>query len=155
MTLILILLVLGFILVGAEVLLPGGILGLIALIVFVIATVVATNTYGGTGGLITFAASALGSAITFFSIFKWVAISPSGGGLRLDAAINGNSSSQSLDPALVGQTGVTATKMAPNGLVSVGDQDLQAHSEDGFLDIGTAVTIHGIRHGNIVVRKTV
>ncbi|MEM7672195.1 MAG: NfeD family protein [Verrucomicrobiota bacterium] len=155
MTLVIVLLVIGFILVGAEVLLPGGILGILALVLFIIATSIAATSYGSNAGLLTFASAFIGSIITFFSMFKWVAVSPKGGGLRLDAAIQGHATSQSVDPALVGQNGIASTKMAPDGLISVGDQDLQAHSEDGFLEIGTQVTIHAIRHGNLVVRKTV
>lgn len=154
MTLVLILLILGFILVAAEVLLPGGILGIIALGLFIAATIVASSNFGSMAGMLVFAGAALGSLITFFGMFKFIAISPSGGGLRLDSKISGTSSSKKIDPSLIGQSGTTTTKMAPNGLVSIADNDHPAHSEDGFLDAGIRVTVHAIRNGNLVVRKT-
>ena len=155
MTLIVILLIAGFILVGAEVLLPGGVLGIIALGVFIGAISLAAVDFGSSAALAVFAVTLIGSCITFFSMFKYIAISKSGAGLRLDAAVDGNASGSPIDPALIGQSGTTATKLVPDGLVSVGDQNLQAHSEDGFIDVGAAVKIHGIRNGNIVVRKAV
>lgn len=155
MTLIITLLIIGFVLVAAEVLVPGGILGIFAFIVFVAATIVASNAYGGSAGLLVFCGSILGSVATFLGMFKYVAISKNGGGLRLDAAIEGNASGQTLDPSLIGQSGVTTTKLVPNGLVSVGDQDFQAHSEDGYIESGESVTIHGIRHGDVLVRKSI
>ena len=94
MTLIIILLIAGFILVGAEVLLPGGILGVIALVLIIAATIIATNTYGGGAGMLVLFAGGLGSLITFFAMFKFIAVSPSGGGLRLDSAITGNASGE-------------------------------------------------------------
>ena len=155
MTLIIILLIAGFILVGAEVLLPGGILGVIALVLIIAATIIATNTYGGGAGMLVLFAGGLGSLTTFFAMFKFIAVSPSGGGLRLDSAITGNASGETIDPALIGQSGVATTKLVPNGLVTIGDNDMQAHSEDGYVDIGESVTIQDIRNGDLIVRKTV
>ena len=155
MTLIIILLILGLALVGAEVLLPGGILGIIALILFISAAIVASNAFGGSIGMLILLGAGVGSVVVFFGMFKFVAVSQSGGGLRLDSTIDGNTSGQTIDPSLVGQSAITATKLVPNGLVTIGDKDMQAHSEDGYVEVGTNVTIHGIRNGDLIVRKSI
>lgn len=155
MTLIVILLIAGFILVAAEVLLPGGILGIIALGVFAGAIVLAATNFGSSAALAVFGVALLGSVGVFFSMFKYIAVSKGGAGLRLDSAVEGNASGTTLDPELIGQNGTATTKLVPNGLVSVGSQDLQAHSEDGYIDVGTPVIINGIRNGNIIVRKAI
>jgi membrane-bound serine protease (ClpP class) len=148
------LVVAGLILIGAEFLLPGAVVG----------------TIGALLGLAGLGLAASHGLVPFLAL---AALLVAGIGLELlvfrrlvpDLAARLGIANPTVDPgaavpgagafaALVGREGVTLTALAPTGSVEVAGRRVEATSADGFLDKGTAVTVADTFPGGVVVRRS-
>ena len=137
-----------------EVILPGGILGLLALACVVGATVLATIEYGAMGGTITFVGSIIAAGVMVFIEFKLMANSRFGKGFFLRQEVTGHSNQAPAEASIIGKEGVTLTRLNPSGKVAIGDRNYEAYSQDGYIEADEAVTVVSQDNFKIIIKKS-
>ncbi|MDP0500360.1 MAG: NfeD family protein [Verrucomicrobiota bacterium JB022] len=141
------------VLFAMEFLLPGGILGLIAVFLIFIAAATATFTDGlATGFWVLFA----GLVVTigmFVAELKFLSSSRVAKWFRHSSQSTGTGREATTAPAeLIGQRGHVISDLSPTGTVRVGEGSYTARSEGDYLTRGTEVEVIGQTVFHIVVR---
>ena len=135
------LIVASLVLTFLEVLLPGGILGILAAVCLVASTVFTMQEYGF------FIASILFFTTTIFALgliiveLKFFSGTKYGERFFLSSQIKGHSNQCKAKPSIIGETGSTLTPMVPSGRVSIGGMTFDATSLDGFIEANTPVKV--------------
>ena len=150
MWLILILVLIGVLLLVAElVLLPGiSVAGIGSLLAFGAAIFYAFIQYGVLIGLVTLTAAVLLSVLAVFISLRantWQRLS-------LKATIDSTSTPTPQQNILVGQTGTTLTRLAPMGKVRVGEVTAEAKTIDGYINPRQSVEVIGFENTVVIVR---
>jgi membrane-bound ClpP family serine protease len=151
MALIITLIVVGLLLIVAEiVLIPGifvtGILGVASL---VYSCIYAFEVFGQTGGIITIAVNIV--LAVFFVVL--VLCSKTWKKLTLHTNIDSHTDSKPEEKGIhVGQKGVTITRLCPMGKIKIGDQFLEATGTEGIIDPGKEIEISLIDDNKIYVK---
>ena len=122
MTLILGLILAALVLVFFEVILPGGILGLLAVACIVAATWLGFADYGAAGGALTFGGSIITVGLLVFIEFKLMANSKWGKGFFLRTSVSGHSNIPQGEDSLIGQEAKSITRLNPSGKIAIGGQ---------------------------------
>lgn len=117
-----------------ELLLPGGILGVLAAICLLIATWFGFESYGFFGGMTVFLGTLVALVILSFIEFKLMAKTRYGRKFFLNATIDGHSNKAQTDDSIIGKKGIALTRLNPSGKVSINGKNYEAHSQDGFIE---------------------
>ncbi|WP_269523922.1 NfeD family protein [Coraliomargarita parva] len=141
MSLIIGLILAALVLVFFEVLLPGGILGLIAAVCVIAATVYAGLDYGLVPAVLVFVGSIFACLVLTVIEFKIFAKTRYGQKFFLKSAVTGHSNVEQSDDSIVGKSGETVTRLNPSGKVAIGGRHYEAYSEDGYIEAGTTVKV--------------
>lgn len=129
------------VLIFFEVVLPGGILGVLAAFCILVATWFGYVEYGLLGALTVFFGAIIASCALIFIEFKVLAKTGFGQNFFLRAAVEGHTKVEKTDADIVGKKGVTLTRMNPSGMVAIDGKPYEAFSQDGFLEKDEPVTI--------------
>lgn len=144
------LLIAGFVLVAAEVFVPGAILGVLGVLCFAASVAVIFAYHGVVAGAV---AAAVISVLGLGSFFVWLSIFPRTFiGRRI--VLGTTQSAPVTDLAgFVGKDGVALTPLRPSGTVRVGERRVSALAEaGGFVGEGEAVHVVSCDGMGIVVR---
>lgn len=153
MTLILGLILAALVLVFFEVILPGGILGLLALACIVGATWVGFAEYGAVGGVATFLGSLIAVGVLVFIEFKLMANSKWGKGFFLGSSVTGHSNVAQGEDSIVGMEAIAITRLNPSGKVAIDGRSYEAHSLDGYIDSGQTVVVAKRDNFKLIIKK--
>jgi len=157
MTLISILVLAALILLFFEVILPGGILGLLAVGCVVTATILGYIQYGALAGLSIFIGSVLAVSILVFVQFKFMAKSYIGRKFFLNKSISGRTNESSSDTGkakeLIGQQGITLTRLNPTGKISIDGESYEAFCQDGYLEAKEKITVVAKENFKLIIKK--
>lgn len=153
MSIIVALIVAALILAFFEVILPGGILGLIAGICIVVAAWVAGSQYGSGGAILTLLASTLAVGLLVYIEFKLIARTSLGNAFFLKSSVTGHSNHAQAEASMVGQEGVAITRLNPSGKVAISGETYQAFSQDGYLEVDTAIRVTGQDNFKLIIKK--
>lgn len=151
MSIIIALIVIGVLLLVAElVLLPGlSVAGIGALIAYGIAIYFGFSDYGTTGGMITIAAALIVSVagvIISLRAKTWQRLS-------LKNEIDSTSQPLPENEIKVGDHGTTLTRLAPMGRIAIGDESYEAKSlGDAYVDPNTQVEVIGFENFSVIVK---
>lgn len=152
MTLIIALIIIGVLLVVAElVLLPGlSVAGIGALICYGIAIYFGFSTYGTNGGLIV-----IGSILILSVIATMLSLrARTWHKLALTQEIDGKSQIDPQDTLKIGDRGVTVTRLAPMGKVTIDGETYEAKSLGNiYLDPQQEIEIVGFENFNVIVKS--
>lgn len=153
MNLIIILIILGLVFTLFEVIVPGGILGILAAIAIIWASVLTFQNYGIIEALSVLVGSLV--LIVILVIFELKIISKTKLGKRmfLDKAVDAQSTQVLGNESLIGKKGQAETTLAPSGKIIVEGVEYEAFSEDGLIKDGEAVQIVGRDNFRVVVKK--
>lgn len=141
MTTLITLIVIGLVLIFFEVIVPGGILGLLGIASFITAWIVAYDVYGPTGALIAFIASMLCAILLLALELKFLSKTKLGQRFFLGATIKETSTHTQGDDTIVGKKGRALTRLAPSGIVEIEGNRYEAFSESGWIDEGACITV--------------
>lgn len=152
MSLILILIVVAMVLVAFEVVLPGGILGVIAGICVVAATVLAHIDYGVWVAVAVF----FGSGLLIFALvmieFKLLKNTSLGNAFFLKETVTGHTG-PTTEVSLIGKEGVALTRLNPSGRVIIDGNTYEASSQDGYIDSKQAITVVAQKNFKLTIKK--
>ena len=147
------LLVAAFILVFFEVILPGGILGIIAALCVILASWFAGAEFGAGVGILTFVGSAAAIAILAFVEFKLLARTSLGRAFFLKSSVTGHSNIAPAEASIIGKKGSALTRLNPSGKVAIDGQSYEAHSQDGYIEADQAILVVAQDNFNLIIKK--
>lgn len=153
MSLIIGLLIGATVLIFLEVLLPGGILGILAVCCLVGASVQAGMLYSWIAGVFVFIGGILLGLIMIFIEFKLFAKTALGKRFFLKSSIKGGSRPATSSKNLSGKSGVALTRLNPAGKVEIEGQTYEAHSRDGYLEAGDSIQVISQDSFKITIQK--
>lgn len=142
----------GFVLIAAEIFIPGGILGIIGVIALLIAGLLGFSVFGLSGGLLSAIGLLIGGTV-FLGL--WVKYCPKSFFGRWFTLKEDGRDFKSYDnhlDALLGQAGTAHTDLRPSGIALIGQQKIDVLSEAGFVTRGTPVKVIQVAGNRVVVR---
>lgn len=152
MNLIVLLFIVGLVLLGFEVFVPGAILGLLGGLALAGGCVLAFVDYGLNGGAAAVAiAAVLAGALLYFE-FRILPRTAFGRRLFLQSAVTGRSPDVAT-PDVVGQPGQALTVLAPTGYVLVAGRRYEAYSQSGYIAAGAALRVVGLDNFRLIVTQ--
>ena len=153
MSIIIGLVILGVVLIGFEIIVPGGILGLFGGISMLGACALTYKDYGvfpAVGLFIVCLFLALIEVITFFKVIPNTKI---GKQLFLNKTVDEKSTHSLGDENIIGKKGITLTTLAPTGIVLIDDNEFEAFSKDGLIPKDQNVKVVGRDNFRILVKQ--
>lgn len=146
---IVILFTVGVLLIGFEVIVPGGVLGVLGGIALFGGVAMSFYDYGMTGGLIAFALALGLAGVVIWLEFVLLPKTALGRRMFLKSAVTGTTKAATKN--LTGHTGKTVTALAPSGYVLIDGEQHEAFSRAGFLDAGVPVKVIGTDNFRLIV----
>lgn len=142
--------ILGLLFVLAEILfVPGGVLGILGLLVILFGIYYGYSNGGNTRGSIVLIATLIitvGSIIYSIRSKSWKRITLT---TNLDQRYNSNSDLEFVK----GDEGFAITRLNPMGKAKIGDDEAEVISISGFIDEGTRLIVHKIEGSKIYVKS--
>jgi membrane-bound ClpP family serine protease len=124
-----------------ELLLPGGILGVLAAISLFVATWFGFDAYGLFGGMTVFLGTLVALVVLSFLEIKLMAKTPYGRKFFLNTSIDGHSNKAQADDSIIGKKGIALTRLNPSGKITINGKNYEAYSQDGFIENGQELTV--------------
>jgi len=150
MTKVVVPLVLGMALILLEMILPGGIAGLVGIMCVVTGIVFAFSTYGFAVGMYVL----LGTLIVFAVLTAfYVRYLPSSPIAKIFAAKGQIGTVHAEKPELLGKKGVAITPLRPAGKALIEGKRVDVVSEGGFIERGAQVQVIQVEGLRVVVRE--
>lgn len=149
MNAIVILFTVGLVLIGFEVVVPGGILGVLGGLAMFGGVAVSFYDYGIGGGFVAFliALGLLGLVLWLeFVILPKTAL---GRRMFLQAAVTGTTKAPTEN--LTGHSGKAVTTLAPSGYVLIEGKQYEAFSRTGFVEAGALVKVIDVDNFRLIV----
>ena len=146
-----ILLIIGLVLVGAEVFIPGGILGTIGGLALLGAVIIAFANFpvsvaiAISGGIVILVGIAIALWIRFFPR-TWV-----GKKMMVSEDLHDSSSTEEGLSLLVGKTGVAISSLHPGGFAEIEGRRVDVVTQGEMIDKGTAITVIEVESNRVVV----
>ena len=153
MTVIILLIVIALTLIFFEILLPGGILGLLAVICWLTASWLAVSNYGAIAGILVFMGTVVLGVIMVFIEFKLLEHSRMGKSFFLSGKIEHRHAPQASPDEIIGKSGETLTRLNPTGMVRIDGKHYEAHSSDGLMDAHESVIVTAKDNFRLIVKK--
>ena len=136
-----------------ELLLPGGVLGVLAALFLLIATWLGFADYGFFGGMTVFFGTLVTLVILTFVEFKLMAKTPYGRKFFLDTFVEGRSNKALAEDSIIGKKGIALTRLNPSGKVLINQKNYEAHSQDGFIENGHEIAVVAQDNFKLTVKK--
>ena len=147
------LLIVGLLLLGFEVIVPGAVLGIAAIIALLAGVVVAWVEHGPAGALFAFAVALFGGGALLYFEFRVLPRTRIGRRMFLEKAIDGASQPPvaGRDADVVGREAVAVTALGPTGIVQVDGRRYEARCDSGFAEAGTRLRVARVETFQLVV----
>lgn len=155
MNAIVLLFLVGLILLGFEVFVPGGLLGLLGGLAVLGGVVLAFVEYGQRGGWTAFGVASVSVAGLLYFEFRVLPRTSAGRRLFLHSAVTGTSQPEIAESgSVVGREGAALTPLSPSGYVDIDGRRYEAFSRSGYVSKGSPVRVVGIDTFRLIVTKT-
>jgi membrane-bound serine protease (ClpP class) len=150
-TLILVLFAVGILLLALEVIVPGGVLGIVGGLSLLGGVLVAFDRFGPGGGAWALAAGLVVTAVALYLEFVLLPRSRLARSLSMTATVAGRSQPPVADASLAGRTGIAVTPLAPTGIVECDGRRYEAFSRSGLIAAGAPVEVIAVETFRILV----
>lgn len=154
MTLIIAIFTIGILLLAAEVLVPGAILGVAGGALLFTGCILSFTMLGVGEGITAIACSMVAAAIVFYIQFKILPKTTFGKRFFLSKeieAISAHPSDKARD--LIGKTAKSVTVLSPTGYVMIDGERYEATSQSGQIPAETNLLVTAANHFQLTVRK--
>jgi membrane-bound serine protease (ClpP class) len=149
-----VLLGLGLLLLAAEIIVPGGVLGVAGGLMLVAGVVVAFVSHGETAGIAALGVALVAGIAMLVVEFFFLPKSRLAKALSMSTTVAGRSHEFAQNPeALVGQTAVAETQLVPSGYVTVAGKRFEAFSRDGVVEAGAQLRVVGVDNFRLTVTQ--
>ncbi len=143
---------LGFVLIVAEMFLPGMILGILGAVLLGASVVVGFTQFGAAGGTVVFCVVTTGAIIAFFTWMKTFQRTAVGRGLTLGVSLGAGDDLPEV-AELLGKEGVAVTDLRPAGKIQIEGRRIDVLAESAYVESGSAVTVIQAGGSRVVVRR--
>ena len=155
MTAIVLLFGLGIVLLTFEVVVPGGVLGVIGGLAMLGGCALAFYEYGAGGGAIAVVVALVCLALGLFIEFRVLPGTRYGKKLFLHQSVGATSQPPPADAStVVGKLAEAVTMMAPSGYVTIDGLRYDAFSQSGLIAKGATVRVVAVDNFHLIVAKT-
>lgn len=141
------------VLVFIEVLLPGGVLGVLAALCVLAATWFGFDAYGPVGAMVVFFGALIVIAGLVLIEFKLLLRTPMGQQFLLKATITGHTRKPPAENSIVGNEGIALTRLNPSGKVAIQGKNYDAHSQDGYIQRDQPITVVAQDNFKLIIKK--
>ena len=148
---IIVLVVAGFLMIAAEVFVPGLVLGTLGGLCLIGAVALCYASCGPLGGTVAFAALAVLSIILFFLWLRLFPHTPLGKKMMLNRSLRSRNSLKTED--LIGATGEAVTPLRPAGTAVIQGRRMDVVAEGGLIETGRKISVVAQEGIRIVVRQ--
>ncbi len=152
-TLYITLLLVGFLLIGTEIFLPGGILGIFGSVAWLAAAIVGWQNFPDPWNLLSAFALVLAGVVTFVVWIKYFPKSRVGKSLSLQASTKDYKAHNQVDDFPVGTTGEAVSTLRPAGIARFEGQRVDVIADGEWIETGQSVKISSTSGGHISVVK--
>lgn len=153
MSMILGLIAAALVLVFFEIILPGGVLGVLAALCVLGATWFGFESYGVLGAAIVFFGTLIAIGVLAFLEFKLLANTPLGRQFFLKSAVEGHTRAAVAEESVIGKEGVALTRLNPSGKVAIDGKTYEASSQDGYIESDEAVAVVAQDSFKLIIKK--
>ena len=154
MTAIVLLFGLGIVLLAFEVVVPGGVLGVIGGLAMLGGCALAFFEYGAGGGALAVVVALVCLALGLFIEFRVLPRTRYGKKLVLNQSVGATSQPLPADASVVGKLGEAVTMMTPSGYVTIDGRHYDAFSQSGLIPKGAPVRVVAVDNFHLIVAKT-
>jgi membrane-bound serine protease (ClpP class) len=155
MTWIVLLFAIGILLLLVEVIVPGGILGVIGGLMMFGGCVVAFIVHGTEGGMIALTIALSAAAIAFYIEFRVLPRTRIGKRAFLEREISSVSTAYGDEAReLIGKSAVALTMLSPSGFIDIDGRRYEAFCQSGQVPVGTALKVTGADSFRLIVSQT-
>jgi membrane-bound ClpP family serine protease len=155
MTLVVLLLAAGLLLLAAEIVVPGAVLGIIGGLFLLAGVIVAFQTLEEGRAYVVLLISVVAGLVVLILEFTVLPRTRVVKSLSMTQTVTGRA--QAIDvataSAYVGREAVAQTKLAPSGYILVDGRQLEAFSRDGVVESGTRLRVVGVDNFRLIVSK--
>jgi membrane-bound ClpP family serine protease len=142
MTIVIILFVVGLLLVAVEIVVPGGLLGMVGGLCLLAGVVASFSEFGSVGGTVATALALLIGAVTVYLEFVILPKTKLARKFTMAETVAGRSQPEVADRAAVlGREAVAVTRLAPSGIVTVDGRRYEAFSQSGLAEAGARLKV--------------
>ena len=152
-TLYITLLLAGFILIGTEIFLPGGILGIFGSVAWLAAAVVGVRSFPAPWNMLSAFALLFVGILTFIVWIKYFPKSRVGKSLSLTESAESYKSHNEVDECPVGTVGEALSTLRPSGIARFDGKRLDVVADGEWIEAGQPVKISSTADGHISVVK--
>jgi membrane-bound serine protease (ClpP class) len=152
-TLYIILLLAGFILIGTEIFIPGGILGILGSIAWISAAVVGLRRFPPPWNTLSAFALLFVGILTFVVWIRYFPKSRIGRSLSLSDSSGNFKAHAANDELTVGLVGEAVSNLRPSGIARFADKRVDVVAAGEWIEAGQAVRISATTNGHISVVK--
>jgi len=145
---------LALLLASAEVLVPGGILGLFAVVALAAGAYFAAEPWGLGGAVLYFMLGGLVIVVAVYFEFRLIGKTRLRNRFVLGSTVSGRTESVHATDEIIGFEGVTLTTMAPSGMIRIGDRKYEAFSRSGLLEKGQSIRVVDRDNFRLIIEKT-
>lgn len=153
MTVIVGFIIAALVLAFCEVILPGGVLGVLSALCLLVATWFGFDAYGVMGGVVVFFGTLLAMALLVFVEFKLLAKTSLGQKFFLKSSIEGHTREAVAEDSVIGKEGVTLTRLNPSGKIAVAGKSYEAYSQDGYIDRDQTIAVVSQDNFKLIIKK--
>ena len=153
LTLYITLLLAGFLLIGTEIFIPGGILGIIGSIVWFSAAIVGARNFPAPWNMLSAFALLLMGILTFVVWIKYFPKSRVGKSLSLADSTENYKAHEDMDEFPVGTTGEAVSTLRPSGIANFEGKRIDVVADGEWVEAGEPVKISSTSDGHISVVK--
>ena len=152
MTAIILLIAIGIMLIAFEIILPGGILGVIGGLMMVAGCGYSFYELGPDGGLITTGIAIAATVITLWFEFKILPKTKLGQRAFLKRQITAVSAAYGDEAkSLIGKSAKAITTLSPSGYIKIDGQQYEAFCQSGHTEAGTDLEVIGADNFRLIV----
>lgn len=142
----------GMLLVLAEVVLPGGVVGILGFVCMAAGSWIAFNRFGSSTGMAVVGLSIAGGLTALYLAYRVLPGTGLGKKLYLATASQKNEPDKNVRQ-LTGTQGVCESDLRPAGIAVFGDNRVDVVSRGEFIQSGTAVKVVEVTGNRVVVKK--
>ena len=152
-TLYITLLLAGFVLIGTEIFIPGGILGIIGSVVWISAAIVGARNFPAPWNMLSAFALLFVGILTFVVWIKYFPKSRIGKSLSLTDSTKDYKSHEDTDEFPVGTTGEAVSTLRPSGIAHFDGKRIDVVADGEWIEAGEPVKVSATSNGHISVVK--
>ncbi len=154
MTVIILLFALGIVLLLVEVIVPGGILGVIGGLMMFGGCIMAFVEFGTWGGMLALATAVVVAVVAFYLEFRVLPKTAIGKRAFLTKEITGVSAAFGLDAhEFIGKSAEALTMLSPSGYILIDGKRYEAFCQSGQVPAGAALEVTGADNFRLIVSQ--